>query len=487
MLSRMLFVIAYTLLFSISSILAQQTFSGTNNIPDVTLLIDNQGYNQTRTIKALLAAVSAKKGRTFHFGVAYDAGNASIDSFASAKLNDTFNHGVAENNCKWQFTEPSLNVSDLSACKKSQAFFTNNGASFRLHNTFWHQQTPSWLPSTFSASALLEDIIPTHVRQEAGGMTGYTSVDVLNEIVGDSTTTNMSAYECVANKQVWPTTINDTNTTPLLTDLEFVQVALQAAAQSTNATLVLNDYSTGGNNSKTACYYKLAQSLQQNNVPLGGVGFQSHVGAKSNNFDSKEDLKQTFAQFGALGLDVLITEFDVWLQDASNQSERWQAAIYGDYLDACLYSDNCHDFIVWGLYDAVSWLNTFPGRGVSMPLLFDAQGRAKPNYYEVIARLERFVAGTGEVCASAAGKATCDLTLSQYQVNASSPRMTASTAARASGSASASVIPRQSATTRSSTTGSNGPIPSSVTSGQGRVVSSCVALVLAVLTSALML
>lgn len=462
----MLSFILLPLLTNLGPSVAQQAFSGSNQIPDVTLLVDNPGYNQTTSIKSLLAAVSAKKGKTFQFGVAYDAGNATNDPIAISKLSNTFNHGVAENNCKWQFTEPAQNVSNLTACENSQNFFAANDASFRLHNTFWHQQTPTWLPGSFSAAELVGDIIPTHVKQEAGGIMNYTSVDVLNEIVGDSTSLNMTAYECVANKQVWPTTVNDTDPTPLVTDLSFVSAALQAAGASTNATLVLNDYSTGGNNSKTACYYKLSQYLQAQNVPLSGIGFQSHVGAKANNFDSKEALQATFAQFGAIGLDALITEFDVWLQDASYASLRWQAAIYGDYLDACLYSDNCHEFVVWGLYDAVSWLNTFPGRGVSMPLLFDVQGVAKLNYYELIARFERYISGNGEVCAAASGSATCDLTQSQYQVNGTSTG-TASAAA----SASTANIAAQSTGSSSLPAASGAVVPVQTTSAAHRVLS----------------
>jgi endo-1,4-beta-xylanase len=81
-----------------------------------------------------------------------------------------FNHIVAENSCKWQGTEPSRGTSDLSGCLAVQSYATANGCSFRGHNTFWHSQTPSWLPGSVSASDLVTNIIPQHVQQEIVGM-----------------------------------------------------------------------------------------------------------------------------------------------------------------------------------------------------------------------------------------------------------------------------------------------------------------------------
>ena len=74
-----------------------------------------------------------------------------------------------------------------------------------------------------------------------------TSWDVVNEIVGDSTTSGMSALQCVQNKNAWPTVISDGSGTAFVSDLSFVYAAFNTAAKfaSSDTRLAINDYGTG--------------------------------------------------------------------------------------------------------------------------------------------------------------------------------------------------------------------------------------------------
>lgn len=74
-----------------------------------------------------------------------------------------------------------------------------------------------------------------------------TSWDVVNEIVGDSVTSGMTALQCVQNKKDWPTVTADGGSTPLVTDLSFVHAAFSTAYTyaGPNTRLAINDYSTG--------------------------------------------------------------------------------------------------------------------------------------------------------------------------------------------------------------------------------------------------
>jgi hypothetical protein len=78
-----------------------------------------------------------------------------------------------------------------------------------------------------------------------------------------------------------------------------------------------------------------------------GVGFQSHVGAQEGYYVPKAQLETTFARLNALGVEALITEMDLWIQANDTINQRYQAAIWGDYVDACLYAENCNEFISW--------------------------------------------------------------------------------------------------------------------------------------------
>ena len=106
----------------------------------------------------------------------------------------------------------------------------------------------NWLPGTFSASQLVNTIIPQHVTAEISGLgSSVTSWDVVNEVVGDGVTNGMTALQCVQNKNAWPTVTSDGSGTALVSDLSFVYAAFNTAAKfaGSNTRLAINDYGTG--------------------------------------------------------------------------------------------------------------------------------------------------------------------------------------------------------------------------------------------------
>ncbi|KAF9559707.1 glycoside hydrolase [Agrocybe pediades] len=331
-------------------------------------------------------------------GSTYDTYDSNA-SFLSNVFSTYFNHVVAENGCKWDATEPSRGTSDLTECKAVQSFASSHGASFRGHNTFWHSQTPSWLPGSISASDLVNNVIPQHVQQEIQGMgSSVTSWDVVNEVVGDGVSNGM-------NKKAWPTQTSDNSNTALVTDLSFIHAAFSTALKyaDSNTRLAINDYNTGAQDAKTACIFAVLADINANaGIPYNrlAVGFQSHI--SSTNFASKAALVANFAKLASLGADALITELDIALPSATSGNERLQAAIWGDYLDACLYASNCHEFINWDPRDDMSWLGTNEAG-----TLFDSNGNPKPAAYEVAARLQRYAAGEPMLCATALGTGQC--------------------------------------------------------------------------------
>ncbi|KAJ7620786.1 glycoside hydrolase superfamily [Mycena rosella] len=350
--------------------------------PAVSLLIDH-GYPSTGSLNLgpVLAQVAAKKG-TFHFGSTYDTYEAD-QSWSTSVFTTFYKHVVSENGCKWDATEPTQGVSDLTECLACQQFATTNGNTFRGHNTFWHSQTPSWLPGSFSASQLTGTIIPQHVQQDVQGMgPSVTSWDVVNEVVGDGVSNGMTPLQCVQNKGDWPTVTADGSGTPLVTDLSFIYAAFNTAFKyAGNSTrLAVNDYkraqSTGGQDAKTACVISLIQNIQQNtDIPYNrlAVGFQSHLTASTGGFYTKQALATTFSTLASLGVSAMITEMDIELASDSSAYLRYQAAIWGDYLDACLYASNCFEFINWDPRDDLSWRGT-----AAAATLFDSNGNPKP-------------------------------------------------------------------------------------------------------------
>jgi endo-1,4-beta-xylanase len=97
---------------------------------------------------------------------------------------------------------------------------------------------------------------------------------------------------------------------------------------------------------------------------------------------------KTMQKFGALGVDVYITEMDVDLHTINGtQEERWmyQAEVYRDMMLACLESSVCKGFATWGTSDVTSWITCKYDWCIKHPdgdpLLFDRDFNPKPAYF----------------------------------------------------------------------------------------------------------
>jgi endo-1,4-beta-xylanase len=66
------------------------------------------------------------------------------------------------------------------------------------------------------------------------------------------------------------------------------------------------------------------------------VGFQTHVTAGPGGFPSKAAFKANFAKLAALGAEGMVTEVDIKISGSSSANLRYQAAIWGDYIDVSL-------------------------------------------------------------------------------------------------------------------------------------------------------
>ncbi|KAJ7219099.1 glycoside hydrolase superfamily [Mycena pura] len=318
--------------------------------PSVSLLTDLPNFRNLgkTTVRSVLKTINDKKlkGSAFYFGstIADLSLNTQNAAWTSARFEDTWNLAVAENDCKWFSNEPiSPGVFNLTACESLRTFAFQRGIAFR---GFWHSQRPDWLvnnPFSFAVSELNKTIIPDAVQAVIEGLgKNLVSWDVVNEVL-------------------WPNFAIDGNaSSPMLfPDSSFVNTAFLNADKArkkigSNLKLFYNDYN----------------------------GIQSHYSANPQAFPSKESAHFTMDRLKNLGLMGAITELDVWLPDNTTESVRWQASIFGDILDACLYSSNCNEFLVWDNRDDESWLDGFNTTGVHMGTLFDSSGNRKLAYFE---------------------------------------------------------------------------------------------------------
>ena len=85
------------------------------------------------------------------------------------------------------------------------------------------------------------------------------------------------------------------------------------------------------------------------------------------------------SRLAALGLEIVISEMDVWVCDHTLELQRTR---YHDVVTACLAQPACKAITVWGVTDKDSWLNrrTDLCNAGALPLLFDGNYAPKPAY-----------------------------------------------------------------------------------------------------------
>ncbi|GAB7039193.1 endo-1,4-beta-xylanase [Catenuloplanes niger JCM 9533] len=291
-----------------------------------------------------LGASAAEKGR--YYGAAIAAGKLG-DSVYTGILNREFNSVTAENEMKWDATEPSQGRFSYANADRIVNHARSRGMLVRGHALLWHQQQPGWAQS-LSGSALRNAAI-NHVTQVATYYRGKIhSWDVVNEAFADGG----GGGRRDSNLQ--------------RTGNDWIEAAFRAArAADPGAKLCYNDYNTDGINAKSTGIYNMVRDFKARGVPIDCVGFQSHL---TNS--APADYQANLQRFADLGVDVQITELDI--------SGAGQATAYGAVTRACLAVARCTGITVWGIRDTDSW------RTGQNPLLFDGNGGKKAAYTAVL-------------------------------------------------------------------------------------------------------
>lgn len=148
----------------------------------------------------------------------------------------------------------------------------------------------------------------------------------------------------------------------------YVQIALNAARQAdSSAKLYINDYNIEYPGAKSTAMQNLVKSLKQANVPLDGIGLQSHFIVGST--PSASSLQQNMNAFTALGVEVAITELDIRMTLPSTAALlAQQKTDYTTVISSCEAVKGCVGITVWDWTDKYSWVpGTFSGQGAACP------------------------------------------------------------------------------------------------------------------------
>ncbi|GAA0254958.1 endo-1,4-beta-xylanase [Saccharothrix mutabilis subsp. mutabilis] len=304
-----------------------------------------------------LGAAAAQSGR--YFGAAVAAGRLG-DSQYTTILNREFNSITAENEMKWDATEPSRGTFTFGGADRIANHARANGKRLRGHTLVWHSQLPTWVRDIRDA-ATLRSVMNNHITTVATRYRGQIdSWDVVNEAFADGTT------------QLRPSVFRD------VLGSGFIEEAFRTArAADPAAKLCYNDYSVEDwNAAKTQGMYALVRDFKARGVPIDCVGFQAHFGSGG----PPATFQTTLTNFAALGVDVQITELDIAGAPTTG---------YANTVRACLNVPRCTGITVWGIRDSDSW------RSGENPLLFDRSGNKKPAYDAVLSVLNGGTSGGG--------------------------------------------------------------------------------------------
>ncbi|MYM24314.1 hypothetical protein GTP46_16845 [Duganella sp. FT135W] len=287
---------------------------------------------------------------------------------------------VAENEGKWGALQRVPGPPNFAPADEMYAWAKAQGMLVRGHNLVW--QESKWMPKWVNeydfgaqpakaAEALLREHIIAVCDHFGDAIYSY---DVVNEAVDPATggmRSNVFTQRLGAVEQI---------------DLCF-RLAHERAPK---AQLVYNDYMRGdeGSAKHRAGVLKLLHDLKSRGAPVHALGLQSHIGSwdDSNGATYQRDWRKFLDEVTGMGLDLLITEFDVndrKLPADVKVRDAGVAALAKDYLDVTFSYPQCRDFLMWGMSDNASWLQGWDEAPRTdgqkqRPTPFDDQLRAKP-------------------------------------------------------------------------------------------------------------
>lgn len=360
----------------------EQSVDDQRTYPDEDITVDLTDNTPLRTYADKLGKSIGVAAASYR----YDLNND--DAAETAAVGREFNLVVAENEMKFDATEPSQNTFNYGGADAVMWEADRHQQEVRGHTLAWHSQVPSWVSSDgkknnngFTRRQLL-DILKNHIYNVVGKYKGkIREWDVVNEVLDDDQSivrSNPGSYKL--RPSIWYTYIGE----------EFIDSAFVWAHEADpSAKLYINDYGVEfQGSSKAEAYYNLVKRLQTSGRPIDGCGLQCHF--TTGQLDTLR-LENNIKRYAPLGLNCIITELDIALANPSAADAlEQQAKEYGAIARIWLRNDNCPTLLVWGIADNHSWRQ-------NKPLLFDAGCQPKPAYYYMHAQLRKAAADATSV------------------------------------------------------------------------------------------
>ena len=290
-----------------------------------------------------------------------------------------FNVVVAENEMKFDATEPSENKFNYTKGDKMVEYAQANGLRVRGHAFAWHSQVASWVSNYSGQKEKLLSVLKNHIDSVVGHWKGKVAEwDVVNEAVNDEYDAGWRSTNSVWYEGIGP---------------EFLDSAfVWAHAADPDAELCYNDYSLEWSlreKSKASFVVEQVKRWKENGIPITCVGTQTHI--EISHETTPQNVRALAKALAELGVTLNITELDIGFPKGSADQlgaddYAKQGHLYRQFMDVFLEEPNMGEFVIWGLTDAHSWLDDQQGK--TQGLLYDKQYKPKPAFDSIMVSLK---------------------------------------------------------------------------------------------------
>ncbi len=320
------------------------------------------GGIEATTLRELADAVDMRIGAAIK---PFELGN---DPAYAAVIAEEFNQVTPEFSAKWGQLQPSPDVWTFDDLDLLVDTAVANEQDFKGHTLVWYFDVPVWAEALGSEElqAALDAHIDATVTRYADRIWAW---DVVNEAIADGLTGNEAPAERLRDnifvQRLGPGYIGD--------------AFRRAREADADALLLYNDYDIIGPGAKSDAVYDLMVQLLAEGVPVDGVGFQTHLSVER--YPGPDVIRANLQRFGALGLEVHISEMDVATRNLGGAPEdrlEAQRLAYQSVVEVCATEPACTTVSLWGVSDDYSWLNSIEAPDI--PLIFDADKARKPAY-----------------------------------------------------------------------------------------------------------
>ena len=353
----------------------------------VSFYIDNfqLTYIPPPTIQTNIPSIFETLSRYFPVGAEVDS--TDVSGPHEQLLTKHFNSITSGNDMKWSSVESSLGSYTFGPADTEVGVAVCNGMRVRGHNLVWAtgEQTPSYAfgdgtnspANQATVTANIQEHIKTEVTHFGSQVYAW---DVVNEPL------DPSQPDCLVHGPFYQ-----------VLGKSYIDVALQAAREYAPAgtKLFINEYSTSDPN-RLACLVRVVRDLQNRGIPIDAVGHEMH---NDINYPAPSAVEQAIRTVGQLGVDQQVTEMDLSVYNAGDNTSNYganggtvplsviaqQGYLYEHYFDVFR---RMHNFLsgvtFWGIGDDDTWLDSFPISRLDLPLPFDTELQAKPAYWGIV-------------------------------------------------------------------------------------------------------